>query len=163
MILDIGPADILELKLRLVQGEARSTHWGNRPDIGEHLVHLRQDFVGLPELCFVHGKLIALIRRRINLAHHVPTFLSLWASETEFLTTNLNSRWLLSACDTIACHGEGSQRSNAAVLTAMFHTLQLCETERLLMQDSTYDPSKYASALATHAAETHIPLWDGVK
>lgn len=163
VILELNSREIPRLKETLVGGPARGIHWATKPDIDPHFQHMKQDFVGLPELCFVHGMLIALIRREENLAHHVPTFLSLWETESDFLRTHLNSRWLLSACDTIACHGPELQRSHAAVLSALFHSFQLHETERQVMRDTSYDPAKYRLHVVTHAGGSHIPLWDGIK
>jgi hypothetical protein len=163
MHLELNQVDIPKLKARLVDGPARGIHWGNLPQLDEHLAHMRQDFVGLPELCLVHGQLIALIRRRIELVHNVPTFLALWDAETTFLTTHLNSRWLVSACDTFSDHGSELQRPRAAVLTALFHSLQLCETERLALKDPSYDREKYQDVMATHRAGRHLQLWDGMK
>lgn len=69
----------------------------------------------------------------------------------------------MSACDTIADYGSELSRPRAAVLTAMFHSLQLCETERLALRDPGYDWEKYRNVVATHRAGRHIPLWDGMK
>ena len=163
MKIELRPESIARLKSTVVPGETRRIHWGSLPNIEDHMVHMRQDFAGLPELCVIHGQLIVLIRRRIDLMHHLQVFQSLWETETDFLIEHLTSRWLLSACDTFSAHGHGVRRATAAALSGLIHMLQVCETERLAMRDTSYDPAKYDAVIQTHRSKMHVELWDGIK
>src|SRR6266496_2562413 len=106
-------ADIPALKAARVDGEPGLLNFGNHTDVSDHLAKLRPEFGGQPELCFYNASLIVYIRRSMNLIENVPAFLRLWAEEAEFLTRHLDSRWLLSSCDTFADHGLDCQREAA--------------------------------------------------
>lgn len=156
--------DISALNTRLVPGaQRRVTYYGHIPDISEHLAKVREEFVGLPELCYVHAELIVLIRRRIDLVENVPTFLSLWAREKELLAAYLNSRWLMSACDTFTDQAPEPRRSRALAVTSIFRVLKLCETERLALRDQTLLPERYDLVAASLRAGKIFELWDGTK
>src|SRR5438094_6453667 len=102
--------NIAELKTNRIEGQPGPLNFGNHPDVSDHIARLRPEFGGQPELCLFNAQLIVYIRRSIELMENVPTFLGLWAAEAEFLTTYLDSRWLLSSCDTFADHGSDLQR-----------------------------------------------------
>jgi len=156
-------ADMDRLKTAHIEGEAGPLNWGNHPDISDHIAKLRPEFGGQPELCFFNARLIVHIRRNMDLVENVPAFLGLWAEEAEFLTRHLDSRWLLSSCDTFADHGSDRQRHAALAISAMFHTVQLVETERLVLRDPDLDPAKYRRLVETHRAGRHVELWGRVK
>jgi hypothetical protein len=155
--------DIAALKTARVEGAAGALNFGNHADISDHLARLRPEFGGQPELCFYNASLMVHIRRSINLVDNVPAFLELWADEAEFLTRHLDARWLMSSCDTFADHGADHQREAALALSAMFHTMQIAETERLVLRDPGLDLEKYERLVQTHQAHRHVELWCRVK
>jgi hypothetical protein len=155
--------DIAALKTARVEGEPGPLNFGNHADICDHLARLRPEFGGQPELCFFNATLIVYIRRSIDLVENVPAFLGLWAEEAEFLTSHLDARWLMSSCDTFCDHGSDRQREAALAISAMFHTMQLAETERLILRDPRLDPARYARLVETHRARRHVELWGRVK
>src|SRR5262245_22284429 len=56
-IADMEAVDIPVLKTQRVAGdERRVTYYGHIPDVSEHLAKVREEFVGLPELCYVHAE-----------------------------------------------------------------------------------------------------------
>jgi hypothetical protein len=140
----------------------RQLGWGQSADLDEHLALLRSEFVGLPETCHRHAGLIVRIRREIELEASLAAFLQLWDVEGETLVEHLTSRWLVSACDTYADHGSPFQRAAALMLSATVNTLKLAETERLLLRDVSPDPAKADLVTRSHAAGSHIELWDGM-
>jgi hypothetical protein len=149
-------------KSQLLDGETRQISFGWDTDLHSHFEILRQDFVGLPLLCFAHAQLIVCIRRKLNLTDDVPAFLKLWIMEHEFLTLHLNSRWLISACDTFVDHGSDAQKSIALVLIMLINTLKLAETERLMLSDTAPHPSKLSAIAEKRRSRIHIELWDGI-
>ena len=63
-------------------------------------IELNPEFVGLPELCKLHGLLIAHLRKSDQPTHTMALFTRLWAEEAEFLFAHLDPRWLVSAITT---------------------------------------------------------------
>lgn len=154
--------DVATLKATIVDGARASPSFGARTDLSAHFANFRQDFAGLPELCYAHAQLIVLLRRGLDLEQNIPAFLNLWLEEADFLARHLNSRWLISACDTFADYGSDIQRAIALILVAMINTIKLCETERIGLCDPSTVPEKLETVANAHRANTHIELWDGV-
>jgi hypothetical protein len=72
-----------------------------------------------------------LLRRRIDLETNLARTRMLWRSEAPFLVAKLDSRWLVSACDTIIDHWhEPEERALALAGTLFANTIKLYETER---------------------------------
>jgi len=156
------PGIIPELKLERLEGEVRALSFGAALDLQEHFEILRRDFIGLPLLCYAHAQLIVCIRRKLDLPNHLPVFLRLWAMDHEFLAEQLNTRWLISACDTFADYGSDAQKAAAMLLVVLVNTVKLAETERLSFGDPTTSASKLDAVMECRRAKTHIELWDGV-
>lgn len=157
-----GSVSLTELKSRLVEGRPGATIIFAESNIHEHFRHLRRDFAGSPELCFVHAQLIVCIRRSRQLEKTLPAFFRLWNEEAEFLSRHLDSRWLISACDTFADHGSPTQRATAMLLVVLINTVKLAETERLCLADPDTLPEKLSAITESHRHKTHIELWDGL-
>jgi len=150
------------LKSQRLPGAARGIVCGASANLEQHFEILRADFAGLPLLCFAQVQLIVCLRRKLNVAENAPAFLKLWALEHEFLATHLNSRWLISACDTFADYGSEAQKAAAMPLVVLINTVKLAETERLALRDPAPLPEKYNAIVECHNAQTHIELWDGI-
>jgi hypothetical protein len=157
-----GRVSIAELKSRHVEGQHRGIAFVAAPNIYEHFNGLRRDFAGMLELCFVHAQLIVCIRRGRELETTVPLFLRLWAEEAKFLTENLNTRWLISACDTFADYGSPNQQAAAMLMVLLINTVKLAETERLTLADSDCVPEKLNAIGEVHRGKAHLELWDGM-
>lgn len=100
--------------------------------------HLRKEFEGEPELCYLNGILIANLRRRSQPPVAAPLFLRLWREESRFLIAHLNLRWLVSSITTFADHGDTeAQRRVGHTLSVLLNTMKLYESER---RYSRYDP-----------------------
>ncbi|MGH1578329.1 glycosyltransferase family 2 protein [Planktotalea sp.] len=116
------------------------------PRLKEQSGHLRKslelnaEFVGLPELCKLHGLLIAHLRKSDQPKHTMTLFTRLWAEESEFLFQHLDPRWLVSAITTFGDHGQNEvQRRVGQSMTVLFATMKLYESERLY---SGFPPDK---------------------
>ena len=104
---------------------------GRLPDLNEHLDRLEAEFGGRDSLSFLHAALIVLIRREIALDASLRAFRQLWETATGQLCQNLDLRWLISACDTIADHPTRDADAVRALLAStLANTVKLYETER---------------------------------
>ena len=120
-----------QLKLRVVQGEKQTYSYGLNPDLQQHIQMITCEFVGKTQLELYHALLMVMIRRGINLPLNIRRANELWTFESDFLCRNLDSRWLVSACDTIMDFWpEGTERALAAAGALFTCTLKLYETER---------------------------------
>lgn len=155
--------DIPSLKTTIVEGEYRGPVHGYHANVDDHVANLRPEFAGLPELCVAHARLIVLIRRKLDLLNTVNIFLQLWQNEYSFLCKHLNSRWLISACDTFVDHGSTSlQRALALVGTTLINVVKLSETERIGIRDNTVHAQRLNTISAAHANGRFVELWDGM-
>lgn len=93
---------------------------------------VRREFIHRPMLEYLHAETIVLIRREVDLASNTAKFFSLWKHHEAALLQGLNSRWLVSACDTFADYGEDdADRCAGLAGTLLMNTIKLYETERL--------------------------------
>ena len=93
---------------------------------------LRIEFAGKPELCALHGILVANLRRRAAPPHTADLFARLWREEGEFLMQALDLRWQVSAITAFGDAGlTETQRRVGHTLTVLFNTMKLYESERL--------------------------------
>lgn len=150
--------DIKTLKNNIIQGDKIVYTYGSAKDLKEHIENLKQEFVGQPELSHFHASLIVLIRRDIDVQKNYETFKALWFSETEFLLKNLNTRWLISACDTFIDYDDDTTLQailmNAIVL---INTIKMQETEHILCKTQLNEHEQ------KHAQLQHerVALFDG--
>src|SRR5690606_22221600 len=93
-----------KMKITIVPGEQPALPRPRARDLASHMATLRKEFVTKPELLFYHAALICLMRREVDTAQAFACFEAIWSSEAEFLLRELDSRWLISACDTYADH-----------------------------------------------------------
>lgn len=159
-----SPVELLDRLPELKEEPARPgwTPFRTTPEIDEHIAQtVAWEFVDRPKLCLAHAALIVRIRREFALSQDLPVFMRLWENERDYLARNLDSRWLISACDTFADHGDRFQRAAAIALVGWATMLKLSETERLLMVDTSYSEERKQAYLARHPL--NIVLWDGVK
>jgi hypothetical protein len=123
------PVDFQHLKSTLVnEGEAESSR-GRLEDIDDHLRMIAREFSGQPMILFYHAWLIVHIRR--GQLVKAAEFQNLWKSEPDYLIQHLNSRWLVSACDTFADIGQNDGETQLALATTlMMAVIKLYETEK---------------------------------
>jgi hypothetical protein len=123
-------------------------------DLSLKLQSLRCEFENAPELCFLHAATIVKIRRGVDPLTNLSMFFDMWMAETSFLCRQLNSRWLVSAVDTYADHGDEVERPTALMISGFFNAIKLSESERLLARE----PGVHQHNLP----EPGVPLWDGI-
>lgn len=114
-----------------LDGDEPAASFGRDPDLGKHLTMLRAEFSGKPVALFYHAGITVLIRREMDLTVNVIRFRTLWRRMSAELCAGLDSRWLVSACDTFMDHGENDAERALAAAGALFaNTIKLYETER---------------------------------
>ncbi|MEC8196061.1 MAG: hypothetical protein VX228_07050 [Pseudomonadota bacterium] len=101
---------------------------------------IAEEFVGLSELAFLNAQLISNLRKREQPPQTAALFCRIWAEESEHLISELNLRWLVSAVQTFADHGETpAQREVGQGLRMLFGMMKLYEFERTF---GGLDPNK---------------------
>jgi hypothetical protein len=111
--------------------------------------------VGKSELEFHHARTIVLIRRKLEWTQSVNDFWRMWREEDVFLLRNLDSRWLISACDTIVdISNDQEMRAAAAAATLFANTCKLYETERLMKTS--------LESVDTEKSGDRVELYDGL-
>lgn len=153
------------LKERLVaagDGKERVYAHGSAPDLSEHMVRLRGEFVGQPELLYRHAQLIVLIRREVDVRANYQRFEQLWLAETPFLSTRLDLRWLVAACDTFIDQAQDPVlRAVALCAVVLANTVKLQETERFLQGADVVSAPEQSEALDTLHTQ-RVNLFDGL-
>jgi len=143
------------LKLTKVKGSEVKIAVGRKIDLTNHLEMLKEEYIGKTELEYYHACLIVFIRRNIEINTNLTKFYNLWNSESIFLCNNLSTRWLVSACDTIADHQSNNAESAMAICASLLvNTIKLYETEYLMLDNIVF--SKQAPK------PTQYELFDGI-
>lgn len=129
------PLDIERFKAELVNCGPRHYSFGRKADLDAHIHMLKIEFSGKTYLEFFHAATTTFIRRRFNLDHCLGNFRRMWEEESAFMCERLDTRWLISACDTIIDHFEEPDEVATAVAGTLFmNTCKLYETERLTQE-----------------------------
>ncbi|MCV2863858.1 hypothetical protein [Defluviimonas sp. WL0075] len=151
-------ADLVAMRDRIIEaGEAVQTR-GSAKSLDTHLENLRREFSGQPELVFHHARLIVLIRREFRLEETLAQFFALWRQEAAFLCGHLNLRWLISAADTLAEHGQDSERAIAMMAALLANTVKVCESDRYIRGAETLEP---IAARIEKLQTDLVPLFEG--
>lgn len=126
-----GEVDLARLKSKVLDLGPREMSFARLDDLDAHLGMVAQEFSGRPAILFYNAWLIVHLRRFG--AEHWPAFQRLWATEAQYLVDELDSRWLVSACDTFIDMSENAEDvGHALAATLLAATVKLHETERLL-------------------------------
>lgn len=127
--------DYAALKSKLVDSEKIVYTHGASKSLERHIADLRQEFAGQSELIYHHAKLIVMLRREYKTEKHFRLFQDLWNKEQEFLLKNLNTRWLVSAADTLSDFSKNEiERALALSVSLLINTIKSYETERYLQK-----------------------------
>lgn len=107
--------------------------FGGFEDLHQHLEMLAREFSDAPLLDFYHAGLTVMLRRKMDPQKNWEIYQKLWEDYGMDLKKRLNSRWLVSACDTFADYSENEAERMAALAGSLFmNTLKLYETERVV-------------------------------
>jgi hypothetical protein len=151
--------DLETLKNSVVDAGERSFERGRTSDLTEHLLLMSREFSGKSQLEFFHAATVVFIRRRLNLPETADRFWRMWRAEGDFLASRLDSRWLVSACDTIIdTANDQGERALAIAGTLYANTMKLYETERLALGTRHLGPENYD----TGTGDARHELFDGV-
>lgn len=155
----ITDPDLVAMRDRIVEAGVPVQTRGAEKSLDAHLANLRREFSGQPELVYHHARLIVLIRREVRREESVRQFRALWDQEAEFLCRHLNLRWLVSAADTFADHGEPGVRAVAMMATLLANTVKICESDRYIRGAEALAPMPERIAkLQTDL----VPLFEGM-
>jgi hypothetical protein len=136
----VTPAQFATLKELSIDAGPRIPATRAKESFVDHIEMLRKDLTGASQLVLYHAWLVVAIRRRMDLSSTQVQFLELWSMETNFLITSLNSRWLVSACDTLAdVSPDPVERATALSASLLVNTVKLYETERWLSPSTNLD------------------------
>jgi len=125
-VLDLGA-----FKATYVTLGEREYSFGRLENLDEHLAMISQEFSGKTQLELFHAVTTVFIRRGINLELTIHNFKTMWEQDADFLCENLDTRWLVSACDTIIdTFSDPIETSTAATGVLFMNTIKLYETER---------------------------------
>ncbi len=135
--------DFAALKRSRVEGPERISSFGLKPDLDDHIAMLHDEFIGRSRLEFYNVILTVLLRRGYNTSSNFLLFRRLWNEEANFLVGELDSRWLISACDTFTDHSEDKEEIAFACAGTLFmNTVKLYETERHALGATSAQPYK---------------------
>jgi hypothetical protein len=127
-----APPDLEALKRTRVPGQEKHGLVGRKPALDEHLACVRTSFAGEPQIDFYHAALSVLIRRGMDTPLAIERFEQLWSEQGDHLLASLDSRWLVSACDTLMDWARNPlERAIACIGSTFMNTIKLYETERL--------------------------------
>lgn len=128
--------------------------FGKKQDLQQQIDMLEGEFVGQLRLKFVHAVLNVLLRRGIATEVVYEHFRALWSGHGDILIETLDTRWLVSACDTISDYSTDTAESQVAILISLFvATIKLSETERLISEMKEGNPEQIVR---------RTPLFDGL-
>ncbi len=136
------PLDLDKLRNEVVIGTSYVPSSGKHFEVSKQFEMLEREFVGQLRLKLVHAQLNVLLRRNTMVRHVYSHFCELWSGHADILLDSLDSRWLISACDSICDHSADPGEATTAILISLFvNSLKLAETERLLSLPSKPDLS----------------------
>lgn len=131
------------------QGYMAAAAWLRNSTL-EEIYNWRHQFIGRSVLEFKHCALIIKIRRNEELTSHLDSFFLLWQEEAYFLIKALNTKWLVSACDTFTDHSnDDAERATALVAATMVKTIKIYETE-MLFRFKRLEPTEWPDYKPTH-------------
>lgn len=146
--------DFERFRSSIVAERSYMPSFGRHHDLKRQIDMLEQEFVGQLELKFVHASLNVLLRRGIENEIVYNHFRTLWVEHSDILIDVLDSRWLISACESICDHSDDPAEASSAILISLFmNSLKLAETERLITNPTEADPK---------IIKGRMPLFDGM-
>lgn len=151
-------SSLADLRATIIPGTLPTAAPRARLPLEQHTQLLRGEFIGKSELLLYHALLNVQLRRGLDPEASLERFRSLWRDHGDFLLHQLDCRWLVSACDSIADHfPEPEERAAALAASLLVNLIKLHETERRAQGD----PSQPPAALAYPWPGRH-DLFDGL-
>jgi hypothetical protein len=132
------PDDAVDLTVFLqtpIVGQKGGTWPGRSDNLNTHFHNLLPEFVGRSHLAFLLACCIVVIRKSNGTGAGITLFHRIISEHTDEICSELNTRWLVSVCDTLADHGKnGAQKALGLGGSLLANTVKLVETERNLFQ-----------------------------
>jgi len=139
-----------------IEGKRASNWSGRDKNFNAHFHKLQPEFSGTSWLSFLLACCIVTIRRSGRDSIGFPLFQRIITEYTEQVCTELNSRWLVSVCDTLADFGANdTQRALGLSGALLANTVKLYETERRMFHPKRPWPPKARTG-------NNGPLFDGL-
>lgn len=136
--------DLEQLKITVVEDGQQEYSFGRKDDLNDHLKMLAAEFSGRSQIEFFHAATTVFVRRGLNRPACAARFRRMWEQEAEFLLSRLDSRWLVSACDTIMdTFDDPYEIATASAGVLFMNTIKLYETERLALGMAQRTPQDY--------------------
>ncbi len=143
-----------------VAGEKGGTWPGNETSLNTHFHNLLPEFVGRSYLAFLLACCIVVIRRSNETRPGLTLFHRIITEHTDEICSELNTRWLVSVCDTLADHGQtGTQKALGLSGSLLANTVKLVETERVIFQIPRPWPPKKRMADNRRLFDGVIGFW----
>ena len=157
---NVPTVDFSTLKEQIVEaGIPRQTR-GSHDDLDRHFAALRAEFSGQSELIFEHARLNVMLRREISPEKNYARLAELYRLETPYLLKNLNIRWMVSACDSIAdWDPDPVARATALSVTILVNTIKMIESERYLNAEF---PKEMEPDRIENVIKNLVPLFEGL-
>lgn len=147
-------------KQKIITGEKIVYTHGSSNSIEQHFKDLRSEFIGQSELCYMHAKIIVLIRRDSETSKNYKLFERIWCEEKEFLLKNLNTRWLISAADTFSDYSDDNViKSLSIACSCLLNTVKMQESERFITNTEYCTDNK--NIISKLDSEERLALFDG--
>ncbi|MCG6112915.1 MAG: hypothetical protein MEQ74_12130 [Paracoccus sp.] len=112
--------DFEKFRSTIVAERSYIPSFGRHLDLKHQVEMLEHEFVGQLELKFVHAVLNVLLRRGIETEIVYSHFRTLWAEHSDILIDVLDSRWLISACESICDYSDDPAEASSAILVSVF-------------------------------------------
>lgn len=134
--------------LELIPGatDQRKKNLNRLSDLDKNIRNVRNEFIGLPEVCHQLVTHIIHLRRKPNSIEHTEAFYKLWTQYEEVLLEHLDVRWLLSVCDTLVDVGEPHQSAVAMNIVQCINRCNLDATILHIVVDGGIDTEKLKKA-----------------
>lgn len=151
--------DLDTLAQEVVDAGPPEPSWQRKRTVEDHVAMLAKEFSGQSALFLFHAATIVFIRREVGGEACRNRFRTLWRDYEEILLKGLDSRWLISACDTFADIAETLEERRTGALASLFaNTIKLYETERIVTGVADVEPADYD----IEAVQRRVHLYDGV-
>ena len=143
--------------LAIISGDTnnRKKNLNRVADIEQNIINVKQEFIGMPQVCYqLVTHIIHLRRDPANIEHSVK-FYRLLMMYTDVLLKHLDVRWLLSICDTIVDTGSPHQSAVAMNIVQCINRCNLDATIMINCVDGRLDRNKLM-------LEQKVPTWGGM-
>ena len=153
----------LSLRETRVPGHSPQPAFGRISALDEHLGMLAREFAGASQLEFTLACTIVMLRRGIEVKRNLARFRRIWFWHARFLCRRLNSRWLISAADTLVDFPRNrAEQATAMAAVLLGSTVKLYETERRLFDAASMNNTGRSSVPTVNPNKRPVELFDGL-